>query len=311
MATTALIALDWGTTVARAYCVDSHGNVLDARSAPLGAAQLSKKTFPAALARLLGEWVDHPAPRLACGMVGSRDGWREAPYLWCPVSLNMLATGLVEVPGERLKIAPGVATRDAAGIPDVMRGEETQIAGAIHGENERALAVTPGTHSKWIRVERGRIIDFLSFMTGELYAVMIAHSVLGRFARDPLPASETPGPAFLRGVDRGLERGFLSHDMFGARTLVLHGEITSEEAPDWLSGLLIGREIRNARTWAQRHGDDAAKVRLIGTDALVTRYAAACARADIGVDHAPSNAAARGLWQIALEAGLVDRAVAH
>lgn len=309
MASTALIALDWGTTAARAYRVDPHGNVIDTHSAPLGIAQLGDTTFPAAFARLLGEWADDPVPRLACGMVGSREGWREVPYLQCPVTLEMLATRLVEIPAVRLKIVPGVATRDAAGLPDVMRGEETQIAGAIDADEERTLAVAPGTHSKWIRVERGRIVDFLSFMTGELYAVMIAHSVLGRLARNSLPTSEMFGPAFLRGLDRGLGTGFLVHDMFGARTLVLHGEITGEQAPDWLSGLLIGREVRNARTWAHRHGDDAAKIRLIGADALVARYAAACARADIGVERARPDAAARGLWQIALEAGLISRAL--
>lgn len=309
MATIALIALDWGTTVARAYRVDPHGNVIDVRSAPLGIAHLGDMTFPAAFARLLGNWADDPVPRLACGMVGSRDGWREAPYLQCPVTLDMLATKLAEIAAARLKIVPGVATRDAAGLPDVMRGEETQIAGAIDAEEERTLAVTPGTHSKWIRVERGRIVDFLSFMTGELYAVLIAHSILGRFARNVPSTSEMPGPVFLRGVDRGLDSGFLSHDMFGARTLVLQGEITGEQAADWLSGLLIGREIRNARTWAHGHGDDAAKVRLIGADALVARYAAACVRAEIGVARARPDAAARGLWQIALEAGLISRAL--
>jgi len=309
MAATALIALDWGSTAARAYRVDPRGNVLETHSAPLGISQLGDTTFPAAFARLLGEWVDDPVPRLACGMVGSREGWREVAYLQCPVTLKMLATRLAEIPAARLKIVPGVATRDAAGLPDVMRGEETQIAGVIDAEDARALAVTPGTHSKWIRVERGRIVDFLTFMTGELYAVMIAHSVLGRFAHNPLPADEVPGPAFLRGVDRGLDSGFLAHDMFGARTLALQGEITGEQACDWLSGLLIGREVRNARTWAQWHGDDAAKVRLIGADALVARYAAACARADIGVDRARPDAAARGLWQIALEAGLISRAL--
>jgi len=309
MATTALIALDWGTSVARAYRVDPHGDVIDARSAPLGIAQLADTSFPAAFAQLLGAWSDDPAPRLACGMVGSRDGWREVPYLRCPVSLEMLATKLTEIPSARLKIVPGVATRDAAGLPDVMRGEETQVAGAIDIEEERTLAVTPGTHSKWIRIERGRIVDFLTFMTGELYALLIAHSILARFARDSLPASETPGSAFLRGVDRGLGAGVLVHDMFGARTLVLHGELAGEQAADWLSGLLIGREVRNARTWAHRHGDDAAKIRLIGNETLVARYAAACARAEIGVERARPDAAARGLWQIALAAGLIGRAL--
>ncbi len=130
MRSAALIAVDWGTTHARAYRLDDAGSVLGVRAGPLGIGQLGDLTYPDALARLLGDWSDEPVPRIACGMVGSRQGWREAPYVDCPASLSVLSSGLVETGPGGIAIVPGLATRDSAGVPDVMRGEETQILGA-------------------------------------------------------------------------------------------------------------------------------------------------------------------------------------
>jgi len=302
MTATALVAIDWGTTSARAYCLDATGQVVARRSVPLGVLQVQDGCFPEALATLLGDWHDVAAPRLACGMIGSRQGWREAPYAECPAQLATLAAGIVHAPGNALAIVPGVRTRDMNGIPDVMRGEETQLAGAVDEHEERVLAVLPGTHCKWALVENGRLVDFSTFMTGEMYNVLLNHSILGRLAQ---PAALKPGPAFARGVTRGLGPGGLSHDLFGARTLALMGELAPRDVPDWLSGLLIGRELRNARTWAQRQGCDGARVRLVGTDALLARYADAMTQADIAMEMAPADAAALGLWRIAQHAALV------
>ena len=298
---TALIAVDWGTTSARAYCLDSGGDVVATRAAPLGVLQVEDGGFAEALAVLLGDWHDVVAPRLACGMIGSRQGWREAPYVDCPAPLQSLAAGMVRVPGDALAIVPGVRTRDANGIPDVMRGEETQLAGAVDEREDRVLAVLPGTHCKWALVERGRIVDFATFMTGEMYRVLLEHSILGRLAA---PAGVQPGSGFTRGVTRGLGAGGLSHDLFGARTLALMGELAPHDVADWLSGLLIGREVRNARVWAQRQGCDGARVRLVGADALLARYATALSEAAIAVDMAPTDSAARGLWRIAQHVSL-------
>ena len=303
MTKAALVAIDWGTTSARAYRMSSTGEVIDTRSAALGIASVKDGRFDEAQSQLLGDWRDERAPRIACGMVGSRQGWVEAPYIPCPVPLTALADGLVRTPRGEVVIVPGASTRDAHGIPDVMRGEETQIVGGVdHGE-ARVLVALPGTHSKWAFVESGRIVDFMTFMTGEMWSVMLAHSILGRLAVMP-DASSPPRPGFERGVARGLGPGNLTHDAFGARTLALMGELEGDEVADWLSGLMIGRELRNARTWAHRHGYDGARVRLIGGDALVARYAAALAQADVIVERAPRHAAAFGLWRIAVQAGI-------
>jgi 2-dehydro-3-deoxygalactonokinase len=303
MSPTALVAVDWGTTSARAYRLDADGNVQDRRSVALGVKHVRDGRFEAALAKLLGEFLDDAAPRIACGMIGSRQGWVEAPYVDCPASLTALADRVVQAPHDLLTIVPGVATRDAAGIPDVMRGEETQLLGAIGTGERGVLAVLPGTHSKWARVEHGRIVDFTTFMTGELYGVLIDHSMLGRLA------GHEPGrfsrDAFSRGVARGLADGALAHDVFGARTLSLTGALESEHVADWLSGLLIGREVRDARAWALRAGIEPSVARVIGTDTLVERYELAMTDAGMLAERGHPDAAARGLWRIAVRAGIV------
>lgn len=302
---TALIAVDWGTTSARAYRLDPAGEVLDSRAAPLGVTQVAGGRFAEALSRLLGDWEGEVAPRIACGMIGSRQGWVEAPYLECPAPLSALADGLARTPGDRLLVVPGLRTRDGHGMPDVMRGEETQIIGAVGRSLAPVLLALPGTHSKWVCVENGRIVDFATYMTGELWSVLLQHSILGRLAVQGAGGASGSGDAFRRGMERGFGTGSFSHDIFGARTHVLLGELAGEDVGEWLSGLLIAREIRGARLWAQRRGYDAARVRLVGDDALVARYVTALTHAEVTVERADSRAAAFGLWQIAVQAGLV------
>ena len=298
-----LIALDWGTTSARAYRLGPRGEVLEARNGTLGIQRLDGQTFADAFAKLVGEWRVESVPRLACGMIGSRQGWREVPYVPCPASLDRLSHGLLETDGGELAIVPGLSTRDAAGTPDVMRGEETQLLGAVPPESTRTLVVLPGTHSKWARVDRGVVLDFTTFMTGEMYDALIGHTILGRLPAGAPP--EDPDAAFARGVHRGLGAGGFTHDVFGARTLALMGELPSGDVPEWLSGFVIGREIRNARTWAQHAGDDASRVLVVGSHALATRYLAALRVSDIVATPGPADAAAAGLFRIACAAGKV------
>ena len=297
MSRTALIALDWGTTSARAYRIDDTGAVRGVRNAPLGILNVADGDFAAALDTLLGDWRDDDAPRHASGMIGSRQGWVEAPYCDTPVAPAGLAAGIVDVPGARLRIVPGVRTRDASGMPDVMRGEETQILGAIEPARPLAFVVLPGTHSKWARVEHGRLAAFSTFMTGEAYAALLDHTILGRLAtRD---ADATDADAFRRGLDRGLasarDGGTLLHDAFGARTLALFGELAPSGVADWLSGLLIGHEIAAAQRMSPAMQD----VTVIGSEALARRYVDACTHAGLAAVAAPADAAARGLWRLA------------
>jgi 2-dehydro-3-deoxygalactonokinase len=299
---TALIAIDWGTTSARAYRMAAGGTVCDVRSAPLGVVSVEDGRFAPALNTLLDDWRDARVPRIACGMIGSRQGWVEAPYVECPVDLASLGRALTATPGGELSIVPGARCADAAGVPDVMRGEETQLAGAVSRDERQVLAVLPGTHSKWAIVDSGRLATFATFMTGELYAVLLGHSILGRMAAERSGDATT---AFDHGVQRGSDGAGLAHSIFGARTLALANELAADEVGDWLSGVLIGDEIRAARGWAREHRIDGAAVRVIGEGSLVARYVRALQALGMHAEAGPPAAAATGLYRIAEHAGLL------
>ncbi len=298
-----LIGLDWGTSSARAYRIGGGGEIFATRHADLGLARLGDRTFAAACDELLGDWRGDPLPRIAAGMVGSRNGWIEVPYVALPATLAVLAAGICRTPGGELAIVPGVIGRDSQGTPDVMRGEETELVGAQDDAAAATLFVMPGTHAKWVDARDGGIADFATFMTGEIYAVMLEHSILGRLAARTGARRE---PAFARGVDHGLGAGALAHDLFAARTLVLAGEMGQDDVADYLSGLLIGREVRDGLRWADARDARHADVALVGADALADRYAIALARA--GVESRRTHgAAARGLWRIARAASMISR----
>jgi len=301
----ALIAIDWGTTSARAYRLDAAGEVLASHSAPLGIQTIRDGQFRAALDALLADWRDDAAPRIACGMIGSRQGWVEAPYVDCPAGLAQLAGMLTQTAGGELAIVPGTRCVDATGVPDVMRGEETQLAGALRDDIPRMLAVLPGTHSKWALVERGVLVDFATYMTGELYAILLDHSILGRMAAKGAGMTSAGRTAFKRGVARGLAADGFAHAIFGARTLALAGELAAEEVGDWLSGVLIGDEIRAARSWARERGAGATDVRVIGDDMIVARYMIALGEAGVRAEAGPAAVAAQGLFRIARQAGML------
>lgn len=304
--TTALLALDWGTTSARAYRLSPSGEILGERHGDFGIQHVVDGRFGHALADLLGDWIALDAPRLACGMIGSRQGWTEAPYRECPVAPAELATGLVTTPGGELSIVSGIMCRDDAGVPDVIRGEETQVAGLVATQAcAEAVIVQPGTHSKWTIVREGRIVRFATYMTGEIYAVLRTHSILGRLMT---PGAAEDRASFERGVRRATEEGSpgdLLHRLFGARTLGLFGELPGAGIADYLSGLLIGAEIAAGRAFAARHAAAAHATWLLGTSELCARYASALALCGIDARTGPADAAAHGLWRLANDAGLV------
>lgn len=308
-----LIGLDWGTTSLRAYLLDEQGSIMETRAREWGIRQLppggsDAAGFNAALDDVLADWP--VCPVLASGMVGSRDGWREVPYVDLPAGLDAVARALSHVDsasGRRVHLIPGLRHRASA---DVMRGEETEIFGALALQPllaSRSALLLPGTHSKWVSVRNGRVVDFATSMTGELYAAIRHHTILGAGlgAEDP----PTDHEAFLRGVvaarDSGAA-GALSR-LFSARALVLAGRLAQLAVPDYLSGLLIGEELRAAL--AAGRIDHATPLQLIGNAPLCRRYAAAASCFELGMALPPSGAAALGLWQIARSAGLTTAAL--
>lgn len=290
-----LIALDWGSTRLRAFLLGDGGEVLATRQSDAGAATLQgAEAYAGALGALVGDWrAQHPALQLlACGMVGSQYGWREAPYVRCPADAAALAGRVLKL-DEALSIIPGLV--DDAARPDVMRGEETQIVGALalHPElADDACLVLPGTHSKWARVKAGRVTGFATHMTGELFALLRQHSVLARLM--PADGSSPASPeAFLQGVDAARDGGGLAHQLFAVRTLGLFNKLGAEQLPDYLSGLLIGHEI------ASEPVGTAMRLALIGDPALCARYAQALRHLGRPEPLRLDNTAPAGLWALA------------
>jgi 2-dehydro-3-deoxygalactonokinase len=298
-----LIALDWGTSNLRAYALGEDGSVLATRSGAIGVMAVSGGAFEAALQSLIADWLrDQPGALIAAGMIGSRQGWREAPYLGCPAGLAQAADQLTSVAltGQReLHIVPGLQCLGRDGEYDVMRGEETQLWGA--DLEPGACCVLPGTHAKWARVaEGGRIDSFRTYMTGELYALLTQHGILGRL----MVLGESRPAAFEQGVRRGLaEHARATHILFAARTAGLLGRIEPEGLPDFLSGLLIGIEIGSEAA----EGPLPSAVTVVGDAGLGARYAQALGIAGVQARVAPADAGTRGLWRVAQAAGLIEQ----
>ena len=294
-----LVALDWGTTSLRAYLLGDDGVVLERRAEPLGILRVAERDFGAAFEMVTAEWrARHPdLPAIASGMIGSAQGWVEAPYASLPADVGSVARSLATVPDVGLRIVPGLAQR--GGAPDVMRGEETQLFGAMTGSSNLAqggVAVLPGTHAKWAQVAGGRVVCFTTYMTGELFEVLARHSILGRLA-PPGAGDVEPGAAFARGVRHARDAsGGLASVIFSARSSVLAGDLRAEDSLQYLSGILIGDEVRAGLA------TDARPSLLIGEPALCARYAAAFAEFGVGEVAVAGDTAPAGLWEIARRA---------
>jgi 2-dehydro-3-deoxygalactonokinase len=261
-----MIGIDWGTTTFRAYRLGAGAEVREKRAAPLGILSVEGGRFAEALERETGDWIAAgEAPIVMSGMIGSRQGWEEAPYVSCPAGAAEIAQQMQRVmwgAGREAWIAPGLSSRDATGVPDVMRGEETQLLGVLdelpaHG----AQVCLPGTHSKWVYVQDKRIQRFSTYMTGELYAVMSEHSIL---ARTMVPGSAIDAHWFQTGVRRAQDAGGLLHHLFGVRARTLFGELPGAAATSYLSGLVVGHELGAAQPGTE--------VWLLGDPELVELY---------------------------------------
>lgn len=302
----ALVGIDWGTTSLRAYLIHAPGVVVEtleeagagALATAAGGAHAFAKTLESLLARGESEeWRSSMTPIILCGMVGSRMGWHEVPYCHTPASLvgALAATRAVQlVDGREALIVPGLSHQsDAGGAPDVMRGEETQLFGAVNADGGEGLFVLPGTHSKWAYASSGEIISFQTQMTGEVFELLQQHSILGKL----MEPAEEDWVAFETGLTRSaLPGGVLGH-IFACRTEGLAGAFAPASLPSFLSGILIGHELRESGKagWSWSGG-----VTIVGNDSLCERYRRAfalvcgvAAKVVLGKD-----AIAMGMWRI-------------
>lgn len=275
------IAVDWGTSSLRAWAMSADGRVLEARSSDKGMGKLEPADFGPALADLCDGWTAQPMTVVACGMVGSRQGWVEAPYASVPCPAT--PARLVRAPDHgplRPWIVPGVSQSDP---PDVMRGEETQIAGLLALKpGWDGVVCLPGTHTKWAEVSAGEIVSFRTFMTGEIFSLLSDHSVLRHSVSDGW--DET---AFAEAVADTLARPeSLAARLFRIRADHLLYGTPGPTGFARLSGLLIGAELAAARPyWLGR------QVAVIGAKRLANAYLQALAAQAVPADEIDAEAA--------------------
>ncbi|WP_234496525.1 2-dehydro-3-deoxygalactonokinase [Vibrio maritimus] len=268
------LVIDWGTTNFRAFAMSSSGKVIKRKEAKKGLLQVKQGEFANELKRLLESWLPNytSLPVFMAGMVGSQQGWVDVPYAATPVDLNELAGqghSFILPWGAPATIYPGVCHKRGKGQYDVMRGEEVQLIGAASLLGESTFhAVMPGTHSKYALMEDSCLKAFSTFMTGEMYSVLSQHTILGRgLSTDTASKS---AKAFLKGVEESSPEQ-LTRQLFLVRTHRLFENLKQEEVLDYLSGLLIGHEIKSVATLISSK-DLTKPVNIIGSHGLNEKY---------------------------------------
>jgi 2-dehydro-3-deoxygalactonokinase len=290
-----VIAIDWGTSSLRGARLGTTGQVLESREFARGILTVATGQFEAVFKEHFGDWMQ--APETLClisGMAGSRQGWQEAPYCPCPAGFAELGQHLLWMQPGRIALVPGLSClgSDALHTPDVMRGEEVQIFGVLQLANrDSATLVLPGTHSKWVQVQSGRVTHFQTFMTGEVYALLSQQSILAKTLDLNGAFDET---AFLQGVDQSQTAGSVLHKIFAVRTLGLFERMSAAALPSYLSGLLIGEELRTHTL-----GADSAPVILIGSHTLTLRYTLALQHLGFACESWGAEATWAGLFALA------------
>jgi len=295
---TSIVGINWGSSNCRAHLIAPDGTVLDTLEAAAGVATLQREGMVEMANRVYARWPD--APRVyAAGMIGSNVGWTDAGYVECPAGFDRLRDELVPTRiGElSLHIVPGLAcVRERDGAPDIMRGEETELLGLqASGRLDHApLVALPGTHTKWVRIEGGRVVEFMTAMSGEIYDRLTAAGLLASIVEGP----SVDGVAFRDGVRTSASRTLgLGALLFGARARVIRGLLPKANASSYLRGLLIGSEIADALAlFPQPRGR---AMPLVGSPAVCALYAAALdelGSASRAV--ASSDAIARGFAEI-------------
>ena len=303
MSTPGLISVDWGTTNLRTYLADLNGGILAQVESPSGILAVENGAFADVLRAAIGDWIAAHGrlPVVMSGMIGSRQGWVEAPYVRCPASIRDIADALTvfDVDGiGAVHLVPGLDHLPPGEPPDVMRGEETQILGIMAtAPSSDATLVHPGTHSKWATVAGNAIVGFKTYMTGEVYGALKNHTILGRLMK----TGRAEGHGFLRGVEAARQdgtAGHLLHQLFSVRTLGLFELLAPDELPEYLSGLLIGSEIKAAAEAGQ-------SITIFGNDALTERYGKAADALGLTWNRGPEHSVVAGQLLLARAAGLL------
>ncbi|MEP0941947.1 MAG: 2-dehydro-3-deoxygalactonokinase [Rhizobiaceae bacterium] len=266
-----LIVLDWGTTNVRLALLDNHGVVVEERRGESGVGSFTQAEFEAHFDRLTDGWPKVPA--IAAGMVGSRQGWQEAAYLPCPASTGDLADGLRRFThnGREILIVPGLALNNGNRF-DVMRGEESQIAGFLNqNPNYAGVLLMPGTHSKWVQIEGARIVNFQTYMTGEVFEAISKHTILRHSLSDDSTAGNDEGKTVFKNKVQELASNPTSSEgnLFGLRARHLLEGCKTEHLRQELSAILIMAELKAGRADGFELNDD---ISLIGSSDLTGLY---------------------------------------
>lgn len=280
-----MLVVDWGTTNLRAYLCRDDGFITARTELERGIKAVAAGQYPEILQQLMTELgVSAEEPIYICGMAGARGGWMEAPYCETPVAMTALKAGLLPLP-EPLQgfLVPGVKTIASDGSLDVIRGEEIQVLGALKKLGlEDALICLPGTHSKWVQVRNRQIVAFMTFMTGDVFQAL-EQTILNCRAEDKFSAQ-----AFLSGLTESQQTGGgLLHQLFTARTRMLAKSLKEEQVSSFVSGLLIGHELKEAEIFREA----VSQVVIIGSDRLCLRYRMALEQASVTVETLGSDVA--------------------
>ena len=261
------IAVDWGTTHMRAWAIGEEDNVLAFRESNEGMKDLQQNEFEPVLLKLIESWLDDTKVTtvIACGMVGSKQGWVETPYLKTPcVPIDNQQLAIATTKDNRIKVnfVPGVMQNNLA---DIMRGEETQIAGFINKNPDfNGVVCLPGTHTKWVNVKEGQITSFKTFMTGELFGVISNHTLI----RHSISIKGWNQAGFEAGIHEGFNKpGSIASDLFSLRAESIVNDLDRDEARSTLSGLLLGVELNGAQSYWENNN-----VTIIGSQLLSNNY---------------------------------------
>jgi 2-dehydro-3-deoxygalactonokinase len=247
--------------------MDGENQCIDKIESKTGLLNITDRQFEKTLSNNLSRWEieDKKFPVFMAGMVGSKQGWQEAPYVSTPLSLSELSSSCLQFEtewGSEIIMIPGVSHQVDSSKLDVMRGEEVQILGLVQlGYQQDSMVILPGTHSKHAVLEKGKLVSFSTFMTGEFYSLLSEHSILGRNLSEQIQSEE----AFIKGVNEGA-KGNLMNTAFMARTHRLFEHLKESEVHDYLSGLVIGKEVNDISDTSY----------VISNSRLAARYSLAC-----------------------------------